>query len=283
VETPQTHQTVTDDSSSSLPENLNLLNILAALVSSGLRLLGTPVLLIVKSAVISLLWLLRCNYRIELYLWLPEWHWQSSASKQLKKAYKWFIRQIRRIFEYRLIRPRLGHMLILIGILIGVISPATAFSNFSDEQVPVSMEISTTLSESLALHTQHSVQLPVNKMHISQQFSAGHPGWDIDGDLGDEIKAVMPGQVESVLRHRYSYGNHILVNHGGAVQTLYAHLAKIFVNTGDKVSMDTILGEMGSTGNSTGDHLHLEVIDQDKRVNPGVVLWEEMKEEREER
>ena len=54
--------------------------------------------------------------------------------------------------------------------------------------------------------------------------------------------------------------DYIVLDHGNGVQTLYAHLSRFFVNAGDSVGQGTVIGHVGSTGNSTGAHLHFEVI-----------------------
>ncbi|MGI5854030.1 MAG: M23 family metallopeptidase [Bacillota bacterium] len=64
------------------------------------------------------------------------------------------------------------------------------------------------------------------------------------------------------------YGLSIVVDHGGGLKTRYAHLSKIYVKVGQKVKTGEKIGAVGSTGNSTGPHLHFEVIKNGKTVNP---------------
>ena len=82
------------------------------------------------------------------------------------------------------------------------------------------------------------------------------------GDLpvgqGTPVHAYDAGQVSSVKRWNYSYGNHIRINHG-AEQTLYAHLSRIAVTAGAQVARNQVIGNVGSTGNSSGPHLHFEL------------------------
>jgi murein DD-endopeptidase MepM/ murein hydrolase activator NlpD len=63
-----------------------------------------------------------------------------------------------------------------------------------------------------------------------------------------------------------------LINHGSDITTLYAHLSKIFVEPNQEVTTDTVIGEMGATGHALGDHLHLEIRDTGKPINPLTVL-----------
>lgn len=96
-----------------------------------------------------------------------------------------------------------------------------------------------------------------------------HTGVDIAGS-GD-IKAALSGKVV-VAGHQAMAGNFVIVDHGVVdgvnVKTLYAHMAQIYVHTGDTVEKAQSVGLMGTTGNSTGVHLHFEVIENGARTNP---------------
>ena len=80
------------------------------------------------------------------------------------------------------------------------------------------------------------------------------------------------GKVEVAETSSVGYGKHVIVDHGDNLKTLYAHLSKINVKTGDEVDTDTVVGLMGSTGRSTGSHLHLEVRDHGIPINPMSIL-----------
>lgn len=94
-----------------------------------------------------------------------------------------------------------------------------------------------------------------------------HNGVDIDGDTGDPIRAALSGEV-ILAEWRSAYGNTVVVYHGLGYSTLYAHLNSISVSVGDVVSSGDNLGEMGSTGWSTGPHLHFELRIDGKPVDP---------------
>jgi len=64
----------------------------------------------------------------------------------------------------------------------------------------------------------------------------------------------------------------VIITYAGDLESLYAHLSKINVEKGQKVFMDTVIGEIGSTGFSTGPHLHLEVKQNEKLVNPADIV-----------
>ncbi len=82
--------------------------------------------------------------------------------------------------------------------------------------------------------------------------------WNRPGDVGDDVVASAPGTVSSVTRSATSYGNHVRVAHAHGESTLYAHLYTLSVAAGQRVDQGARLGTVGSTGNSTGPHLHFE-------------------------
>lgn len=96
-----------------------------------------------------------------------------------------------------------------------------------------------------------------------------HAGVDLAGGCNIPIYAAKGGQVVYV-GWNGGYGNFILINHGGGISTGYAHIAtgKTFVNFGEQVSTGTHIANVGSTGNSTGCHLHFEVRENGKATNP---------------
>lgn len=96
-----------------------------------------------------------------------------------------------------------------------------------------------------------------------------HYAIDIGGYIGAPVRAVDAGVVVYSGWNDMGYGNEIVLDHGDGWQTLYAHLSQIYVNCADWVSQGTLIGLMGSTGHSSGPHLHFEVMsDSGGRVNP---------------
>lgn len=94
-----------------------------------------------------------------------------------------------------------------------------------------------------------------------------HKGCDIAAPRGVSVKAAGAGTVvKSYLSS--SYGNYVVVSHGGGLMTAYAHLSSRSVSVGDTVSAGQQVGLVGSTGNSTGNHLHFEVYEGGSTVNP---------------
>lgn len=95
-----------------------------------------------------------------------------------------------------------------------------------------------------------------------------HNALDIANPAAPPVAAAGEGVVTSVQHLRYGYGQHVLVDHGGGIATLYAHLSEIYVKPGDRIGRGQVLGRMGSTGRSTGTHLHFEVRRNGVTVNP---------------
>jgi len=107
--------------------------------------------------------------------------------------------------------------------------------------------------------------------------SSAHTGLDIATSLGTTFVPIAPGTV-TFAGYKGSYGNLIIVNHGKndkgqTIETYYAHCSRLNVNVGDNVTENSIIGYVGSTGNSTGPHLHLEIRINGSAVNPQNYLY----------
>lgn len=103
--------------------------------------------------------------------------------------------------------------------------------------------------------------------YSSRGMSAYHYGMDINAPAGTPIYACEGGTVITAGWH-YSYGNYVVIQHPGNVNTLYAHCSALYVSAGQQVGQGTPIGAVGSTGNSTGNHCHLEITVNGGRVNP---------------
>ncbi len=104
--------------------------------------------------------------------------------------------------------------------------------------------------------------------YITQAFKPLHPALDIAGRIGLDVKASDSGYVVAAGWSDAGYGNYVVIDHKNGFQTLYGHLSRILVNAGDPVSKGTVIGLMGSTGRSTGPHLHFEVHQNGIQRNP---------------
>ena len=172
-----------------------------------------------------------------------------------------------------------GNGLGLVGSLTGeeAIQPQSAnymplgVQNYSRKEVP---------AEAVAHVHNHADKVPV-KGRLSSSFGTrvdpitgatrSHNGMDIAAPEGADIRAVRDG----VVRHAGvspSYGNFIIIDHGDGLETRYAHCSKLMVENGDKVRAGERIGSVGSTGRSTGPHLHLEVRQDGEALDPKEVF-----------
>ncbi len=120
--------------------------------------------------------------------------------------------------------------------------------------------------------TTHAVQSPINFEYESRGVSWFHSGADLVAPTGTPVKAIMEGQVEAVNHETFGFGNHVIVKHDEGYESIYGHLSKTEVEPGQKVTLDTELGKSGSTGFSTGPHLHLEIHQNGAIVNPADIV-----------
>ena len=104
--------------------------------------------------------------------------------------------------------------------------------------------------------------------NFGERWGKNHNGLDIAGNIGDPVMAALDGKVKSTFYERDGYGNVVILEHEGGIETRYAHMSKIGVKIGDTVKKGDIVGEVGSTGRSTGPHLHFEVRVNGSPVDP---------------
>lgn len=109
---------------------------------------------------------------------------------------------------------------------------------------------------------------PVISRRINQYYSWRHQALDIDGNIGQPIYAAESGKVERSGWNGGGYGYYIIINHGNGMRTLYAHNSKNLVRVGEAVSRGQVIGLIGSTGRSTGPHVHFEVRVSNRKMNP---------------
>lgn len=134
--------------------------------------------------------------------------------------------------------------------------------------------------------SQHSAperwQWPLERVQINSGYGVKsairqyrpHLGLDLDGNRGDAISAAAAGRVliaDNSSLHA-NFGNVVLLDHGGGYQTLYAHLDKIQLRAGDYIAAGTQLGTVGSSGKTTGPHLHFELLHFGQAQNPLALL-----------
>ena len=97
--------------------------------------------------------------------------------------------------------------------------------------------------------------------------SSSHQGIDIGASTGSSILAAASGTV-TISTYSYSAGNYIMINHGGGVSTVYMHCSELLVSAGQEVTQGQVIAKVGSTGYSTGPHLHFGIRVNGSYVNP---------------
>lgn len=172
----------------------------------------------------------------------------------------------RHILERSNIKKLLGGNLAFFVMVSGILSPG---SSVLAQNEP---EVNTLTVPEQPLSTEISIQYPVDPVILNQGYHLFHFGIDLDGVTGQPIYPIKKGQVEKTEFSRWAFGNSILIDHKDGLKSFYAHLSKVTVEQGQEVDTRTVIGEMGSTGRSTGDHLHLETYKNGRVVNPRTIL-----------
>ncbi|MEK7122729.1 MAG: M23 family metallopeptidase, partial [Patescibacteria group bacterium] len=108
---------------------------------------------------------------------------------------------------------------------------------------------------------------PTSARRVTQYFSWRHNGVDIAGPTSNKIYASAAGTV-SFAGWANGYGLSVVIDHGNGQQTRYGHSRQLFVKSGQQVSQGETIAMVGSTGRSTGPHVHFEIIKNGQRVNP---------------
>lgn len=106
------------------------------------------------------------------------------------------------------------------------------------------------------------------RVHPIFKHSKMHTGLDFTAPIGTPVQTTGEGVVAEVNYERSGYGQHVIIDHGFGYKTLYGHMSKITVKQGQRLTRGEVLGLVGSTGTSTGPHLHYEVIYRGEKVDP---------------
>jgi murein DD-endopeptidase MepM/ murein hydrolase activator NlpD len=123
---------------------------------------------------------------------------------------------------------------------------------------------------------------PVDSIRITAEFGGQrilngkkkkvHNGIDFGGIVGDSVYAISDGIVRLAGENFYYNGNFVLLDHGQGLSSIYLHLSKLHVKNNQRVKKGDLIGEIGSTGRSTGPHLHLGIQWYKRRIDPANVL-----------
>ena len=116
-----------------------------------------------------------------------------------------------------------------------------------------------------------AVNLP-HPGYLSSRFSSWHPGIDIATGLGMPIHPIIEGEIVEVGRDFFGLGNYVTVLHENNFKSKYAHMGRIYVRVGQKLSTENTLGEVGLTGFTSGPHTHLEITQNEKYIDPQKML-----------
>jgi len=180
-------------------------------------------------------------------------------------------RFFRHIFEHKNIRKILGSNLALVLIASSIIPGSASASTIAALAEPQE-EVITVVDVQTQLETKPGIHYPVETVKINQRYAFFHPGVDFGAQKGATVTPIMAGTVTEAGWDFSGYGNKVVVRHNENMESVYAHLSKITVKVGDQVQTSAKIGEVGSTGRSTGAHLHLEVRENGVNVNPLSVL-----------
>lgn len=161
----------------------------------------------------------------------------------------------------------LGVNLAGLAFAVGVVGPQTTEAISAWE---VMREVPTVT----VLPSETTYQWPLVTFGYSQGYRSGHPAVDLTAPQGTPVYPIADGEVEWTQSDAYGYGKHVFVKQSENVQTLYAHLAAIYVSPGQSVEKTTALGEVGHTGWATGNHVHMELYLDGRPVNPREILPE---------
>ena len=103
-----------------------------------------------------------------------------------------------------------------------------------------------------------------------------HAGLDFSAPQGTPIYATADGRVQAASYSNVGYGNHVVIDHGYGYETLYGHMVRIKARGGQRIKRGEIIGYVGSTGKSTGAHLHYEVHKNGQRLNPVYFFYNDL-------
>ncbi len=159
----------------------------------------------------------------------------------------------------------------------GSVRPDIPLSTIKNKAVDVYQELVNTPGDSRAkpedkedavVKSSSKLLWPTDLHVINQYYGWNHTGVDIEGDYANAIYASEDGVVKEAGWNNGGYGLQVVINHPNGMMTRYGHSSKLFVKAGDTVKRGEVIAMVGTTGRSTGTHLHYEVYVNGKRVNP---------------
>lgn len=164
-------------------------------------------------------------------------------------------------------------VILLTQVGINVISDKLVDQNPTTQNIqikdPTTGEVVKEINPTVVWPTQGVITLEFGESSMYQVF---HTGIDIASKLDTPVNPAMDGTVIYAGEIFWGYGKHVIIDHGNNVVTIYAHLNKIYVYKGQKVTTSDVIGGQGQTGWATGVHLHFQVNVYGIPVNPRVFL-----------
>lgn len=170
----------------------------------------------------------------------------------------------RKTFEHKRTRKAISAALTLLVMGFGQMSNLLA----SETQAT---EVSLISQPESQLITQTTLEKPLDG-RLAQGFNGFHRGIDILDPVGTPIKSIADGVIIEASFGRLGWGNTVVVQHANGLSSRYAHMDKINMIVGDQINKDQVLGTVGMTGWTTGPHLHLEVYQNGRAIDPAAVL-----------
>ncbi|MCL4397763.1 M23 family metallopeptidase [Patescibacteria group bacterium] len=158
---------------------------------------------------------------------------------------------------------------------VGIVALTTAvilIHNLSNIGGSAALAVSGPVAPLIDATTKASIQKPINYDVETRGFSWFHTGADLAAPTGTQVRAIMTGTVVAVNHELFGYGNHIIIDHAEGLESLYGHLSRTEVEPGQKVNAGEEIGLSGSTGFSTGPHLHLEIHQNGQLINPADIV-----------
>lgn len=164
-------------------------------------------------------------------------------------------------------------VILLTQVGINVISDKLVDQNTTTQAIqikdPTTGEVTTEIHPTIVWPTKGVITLEFAQSSMYQVF---HTGIDLASKLDEPVNPAMDGTIIYAGEIFWGYGKHVIIDHGNNVTTIYAHLNKIYVFKGQKVTTSDVIGGQGQTGWATGVHLHFQVNVYGIPVNPRVFL-----------
>lgn len=175
-----------------------------------------------------------------------------------------FSKIFRRVFEHKKSRKTISAGLIVAVMAFGQMSNLWAAPTQATEVALISQP-------ETPLVTQTTLEKPLDG-RLAQGFHGFHRGIDLLAPLGTPIEPITGGVVAEVSLGRIGWGNTVVIDHGNGLLSRYAHMREVRVIEGEAVAKDQLLGNVGLTGWTTGPHLHLEIYQNGRAIDPVAIL-----------